>query len=262
MNKAECIPSYGPLLDQRRLVDRKTWQTETNPDVLRKQLEEYALARKVSAEDIKKLSDVGKFAEEAFAHHPRRQEEGREKIDAVVHSYRVVLRFVEGMHNLDPKELPTYAAIALLHDTIEDTKVTYEQIENRFGKDVAEGVSALTKDPEHYDQKTYFAGVASHPLILRIKVYDRIENLAVFLRMSRVDALMKPNSDGEVFKLPSGRSISEALEHNLKESREFILGNITNDSELLHEFESILTETEERLEELSPQQERMHISSI
>src|SRR5690606_17177096 len=36
---------------------------------------------------------------------------------------------------------------ALLHDTMEDTRVTYDDIAERFGQQVAEGVAALTKDP-------------------------------------------------------------------------------------------------------------------
>jgi len=35
---------------------------------------------------------------------------------------------------------------ALLHDTIEDTDVTYDDVKKRFGIDVAEGVMALTID--------------------------------------------------------------------------------------------------------------------
>ncbi len=37
-------------------------------------------------------------------------------------------------------------ATALLHDTIEDTSADYDEIEEHFGKDVADCVSALTKN--------------------------------------------------------------------------------------------------------------------
>ncbi|MNK02175.1 GTP pyrophosphokinase rsh [compost metagenome] len=37
---------------------------------------------------------------------------------------------------------------AVLHDTIEDTEATFELIRDRFGKEVAEGVLALTKNME------------------------------------------------------------------------------------------------------------------
>lgn len=37
---------------------------------------------------------------------------------------------------------------ALLHDTMEDTAVTYEILIDRFGKEVADGVAALTENSE------------------------------------------------------------------------------------------------------------------
>ena len=36
--------------------------------------------------------------------------------------------------------------LALLHDTIEDTNTSFNEIENKFGHSVAVGVQALTKD--------------------------------------------------------------------------------------------------------------------
>ena len=36
---------------------------------------------------------------------------------------------------------------ALLHDTIEDTHITYPQLAAEFGANVADGVKALSKDP-------------------------------------------------------------------------------------------------------------------
>ena len=35
---------------------------------------------------------------------------------------------------------------AILHDTLEDTNATYEEIEEEFGKSIADGVLALTKN--------------------------------------------------------------------------------------------------------------------
>ncbi len=43
-------------------------------------------------------------------------------------------------------DLNQVVSIALLHDTIEDTDVTYEEVEIRFGKEIADGVLALTKN--------------------------------------------------------------------------------------------------------------------
>ena len=41
---------------------------------------------------------------------------------------------------------------ALLHDTIEDTGVKYEEIIEIFGKEIADGVLALTKDKNIADK--------------------------------------------------------------------------------------------------------------
>ena len=36
---------------------------------------------------------------------------------------------------------------SILHDTLEDTTATYEELESNFGKEIAQGVLALTKNP-------------------------------------------------------------------------------------------------------------------
>ncbi len=58
------------------------------------------------------------------------------------HTFRVclILRHLFGVENL------TAMTAALLHDTIEDTATDFDDIEEKFGKEVAEAVSALTKD--------------------------------------------------------------------------------------------------------------------
>ena len=42
---------------------------------------------------------------------------------------------------------------ALLHDTLEDTDATYEEVTDKFGKKVADGVMSLTKNNEISDKK-------------------------------------------------------------------------------------------------------------
>jgi (p)ppGpp synthase/HD superfamily hydrolase len=74
---------------------------------------------------------------------------------------------------------------ALLHDTIEDVGVTYEQLVQRFGSDVADLVAEVTDDKtlpklerkrlqvEHAPKKTARAGA--------IKLADKISNLRSML---------------------------------------------------------------------------------
>ena len=70
---------------------------------------------------------------------------------------------------------------ALLHDTIEDTEVTYAQIEARFGTAIAEGVLALTKDsafPKVDQMADSLNRIRQQPHeIWMVKLSDRICNL-------------------------------------------------------------------------------------
>jgi (p)ppGpp synthase/HD superfamily hydrolase len=70
---------------------------------------------------------------------------------------------------------------ALLHDTIEDTEVTYAQLVAKFGLKVADGVLALSKNPAlpKVEQLTdSLERIRSQPTaIWSVKLADRITNL-------------------------------------------------------------------------------------
>ena len=70
---------------------------------------------------------------------------------------------------------------ALLHDVVEDTDVTYTQIANEFGRSVADGVLALSKDPAVAKERRLTDSLARIRLqpeeIWMVKLADRITNL-------------------------------------------------------------------------------------
>lgn len=70
---------------------------------------------------------------------------------------------------------------ALLHDTLEDTRVRYEQLQGQFGQRVADGVQALTlnKKLRRGDQMAECLTRirAGSPEIWMVKLADRITNL-------------------------------------------------------------------------------------
>lgn len=71
---------------------------------------------------------------------------------------------------------------ALLHDTLEDTAVTYEELRTRFGQAVADGVQALTKDERLPDKRRQMLDSlrrirSQSPEIAMVKLADRITNL-------------------------------------------------------------------------------------
>lgn len=83
----------------------------------------------------------------------------------------------------DSYKIHDLITIALLHDTIEDTTATYEQIEEKFGKMVADTVLELTSDKDEIEKvgkKEYLAekmaNMTSYALV--VKLCDRLDNIS------------------------------------------------------------------------------------
>ena len=68
-------------------------------------------------------------------------------VSYVTHLQGVCLEAISGCLNSSANvNLEKVIILALLHDIIEDTDATYEEIENLFGEEIAKGVLALTKN--------------------------------------------------------------------------------------------------------------------
>ena len=86
---------------------------------------------------------------------------------------------------------------ALLHDVVEDTDTTIEDIESRWGEDVAKIVDSLTKiqrlklskitseEFEAEDHRKIFIGMARDIRVILIKLADRLHNLRTLSSLSR-----------------------------------------------------------------------------
>lgn len=66
--------------------------------------------------------------------------------------------------------------VGVLHDTVEDTSVTLDQIRRTFGDLVADAVDAVTHRPGE-SQGDYMARVRCDPLAVRAKRADMADNL-------------------------------------------------------------------------------------
>ena len=74
----------------------------------------------------------------------KKQKYPGEELPYITHIGNVLLEVMAVASSLDNAQLAICCAI--LHDTIEDTSTTYEDILQEFGKDIADGVQALSKD--------------------------------------------------------------------------------------------------------------------
>lgn len=71
----------------------------------------------------------------------------------------------------------TILAAALLHDVIEDTEYTYEDLKKEFGTDVADLVNEMTHEGTNDHKGYYFPRLQSKNGIL-IKFADNLSNLS------------------------------------------------------------------------------------
>ncbi|WP_321470790.1 HD domain-containing protein [Halarcobacter sp.] len=82
---------------------------------------------------------------------------------------------------LEVKKSDIAISVALLHDTIEDTEITYDDLYTEFSAEIAEGVEALTKDStlsKKYQMAESINRLLTQPYeIQMVKLADRIVNL-------------------------------------------------------------------------------------
>lgn len=126
------------------------------------------------------------------AHRPQRRKSGEPYILHPLEVARIVVREIG---------LWDYEAViaALLHDTVEDTYVTLEELENTFGKTVADIVDGLTKISGVFDLTTtsqqaetfrkMLLTLSEDIRVALIKISDRLHNLRTLGAMSRKSQL-------------------------------------------------------------------------
>ncbi|MDR1658662.1 MAG: HD domain-containing protein [Deltaproteobacteria bacterium] len=101
----------------------------------------------------------------------------------LTHIGSVVLALQPGLDANPAARADLAVLCAILHDTVEDTNTTVEELESAFGPDVAAGVAALTKDPALKGPEAMADSLRrilkNPPEIAMVKLADRIANLGV-----------------------------------------------------------------------------------
>ncbi len=145
-----------PVIRQYELVEKlKRYNPNTDEDLVNKA---YVFCMKVHGQQLRESGDP-------YFHHP-----------------------LEVANILADMRLDHYYIItALLHDTIEDTLTTYEEIENLFGTEIAKLVNGVTKlsqlelqsssSPQAENFRKLFLAMSDDLRILLVKLADRVHNM-------------------------------------------------------------------------------------
>lgn len=157
------------------------------------------MAKRVSEEDLQRIKDAFQMA--AVAHDGQKRNTGEPYI---VHPIAVANIAAEEL------ELDTNTVIAaFLHDVVEDTDYTLEDIRSRFGDDVAFLVDVVTKRKKHNYEHTkqvdnyrqILESVHFDIRALLVKLSDRLHNMRTLDSM-RPDKQMKIAGETDFFYAP------------------------------------------------------------
>lgn len=99
----------------------------------------------------------------------------------VVHLSNVAMEILIAAHHSPHFDLNFALQVALLHDTLEDTDTTFEELIQQFGAEIAKGVQALTKNdslPKADRMADSLARIKQlRTEVWAVKLADRITNL-------------------------------------------------------------------------------------
>jgi len=143
---------------------------------------------------------------------------------------RMVNNVYEDFQHLLDEELNDYCGKAVwAHDTIEDTRVSYNDVKNQLGDEVADIVYAVTNDKgknrkERAGDK-YYEGIRNTPGAVFVKLCDRIANVQYGkMTKSRMFEMYKKENPEFIRQLGVGQGTS------IKYGDMFIyLNNLFND---------------------------------
>jgi GTP pyrophosphokinase len=154
------------------------------------------------------LVDLAKEIASKFHEGQYRKDHNGEKLPYIVHP-KAVAKLIFDYGIRDDKAI----AIAWLHDVLEDTPVTYDELKEKFGEYVAVGVYLLTRN---VDNSEYKKRLALAPFDVKmIKLCDTLDNVETIECLSPKGIEKKVN-DCQDFYIPLARELCSTLAEKIQ----------------------------------------------
>lgn len=162
-------------------------------------------------------------------HLENNQTIGDANLPYVIHLSNVAMEILIASHHTTNFDLEFAVQVALLHDTLEDTNTTFNELELEFGNEVAEGVSALSKNdtlPKEDKMLDSLNRISKQRKeVWAVKLADRITNL------------QKPPKSWDNFKRIKYREEAIIILEKLKGSNQYLEDRL---SKKINEYEMYL----------------------
>src|SRR5512139_2896220 len=179
-----------------------------------------ALLQEVSAylkpEDVEHIQRAVEFSRSA--HHGQLRQSG----EAYVSHPIAVARILTGLH-LDPQAI----VAALLHDVVEDTDVSLEDVAGQFGKPVAELVEGMSKldklqfetkeDAQAENFRKMLMAMARDVRVILIKLADRLHNMRTLDAVSHEKSERIARETMEIYAPIANRLRLNEIYHELQD---------------------------------------------
>ncbi|BBM84364.1 HD domain-containing protein [Candidatus Uabimicrobium amorphum] len=167
-----------------------------------------------------------------FAHNEQTYG-GRKKgvrVPYINHIASVAMEVTWGLQCVPQSDHNLAIQCALLHDTIEDTQVTYKDILQTFGKRVADGVMALSKDETLGTKEQQMLDSLKRiqqqpPEVWMVKMADRITNLYYPPHYWDKDKILRYQKEAKVIYdhlHKSNELLAQRLEKKIEEYNRFL----------------------------------------
>ncbi|MCK4713598.1 MAG: bifunctional (p)ppGpp synthetase/guanosine-3',5'-bis(diphosphate) 3'-pyrophosphohydrolase, partial [Marinosulfonomonas sp.] len=149
---------------------------------------------------------------------------------------------------------------ALLHDTIEDTKSTYSEVTEKFGKEVAElvdGVTKLTnlqlsssetKQAENF--RKLFMAMSKDLRVILVKLADRLHNMRTIKSMRPDKQVQKARETMDIYAPLAGRMGMQWMREEL-EDLAFSVLNLEARNSIMRRFITLQKETGDVIQKIT-----------